>query len=164
MNTLDLTPVFRTAIGFDRMAKLVDTLVANGDTAQPGWPPYNIEKHGDDSYRITMAVAGFSEQQLDVTVHDQMLIVRGSQSNSEENGVTYLHRGIAGRSFERRFQLADFIRVSGAQMENGLLHVELQREIPEAMKPRKIAISTGDDATTVESGSKKPKIVSSGAA
>ena len=153
MNRLDLTPIFRTAIGFDRMANMVDNMMAGSDT-QSNWPPYNIEKHGDDDYRISMAVAGFKDTELDITVHDEMLIIRGTQSEDSDHGVTYLHRGIAGRNFERRFQLADFIEVNGANVSDGLLHIELQRVIPETMKPRKIMIG-GDTAKGA-----KPKIVS----
>ena len=155
MNRLDLTPVFRSAIGFDRMANLVDTMMATGSDAQSNWPPYNIERHGEDNYRISMAVAGFGEDDLEVTIHDQMLIVRGTQNEAEAaEDVTYLHRGIAGRNFERRFQLADFIQINGASMKDGLLHVELERVIPDAMKPRRINITNGAEAAP------KPKIVS----
>ncbi|MCE2517180.1 MAG: Hsp20 family protein [Alphaproteobacteria bacterium] len=154
MNTLDLTPVFRTAIGFDRMANLVDSMMTGAADQQSNWPPYNIEKHGEDDYRISMAVAGFAEDELDVTVHDQMLIITGTQSPDDKaRDVTYLHRGIAGRNFERRFQLADFINVNGASIRDGLLHIDLQRVIPDAMKPRKISISAG------ASPDAKPKIV-----
>lgn len=155
MNRLDLTPVFRSAIGFDRMANLVDSMMTGQLDPQSNWPPYNIERHGEDHYRISMAVAGFAEDEIDVTIHDQTLIVSGIQSEPEahEDDVTYLHRGIAGRNFERRFQLADFIQISGATMRDGLLHIELERVIPEAMKPRKIDISSGDRKA-------KPKIVS----
>jgi molecular chaperone IbpA len=149
MNALDLTPVFRSAIGFDRMANLVDSLMTGSNLdSQSNWPPYNIEKSGNNHYRITMAVAGFGEEDIDVTVHDQMLIVRGKQDEQTDKANTYLYRGIAGRNFERRFQLADFIEVVGASMKNGLLHVELQREVPEAMKPRKIDISTFDNSAS----------------
>ncbi|MGC6484455.1 MAG: Hsp20 family protein [Candidatus Puniceispirillales bacterium] len=153
MNTLDLTPVFRTAIGFDRMANLVDSMIAGGIDNQSNWPPYNIEKHSENSYRISMAVAGFSEDDLSVTIHDQMLIVQGTQSPADGDSVEYLHRGIAGRNFERRFQLADFIEVNSATLKDGLLHVELERVIPEAMKPRSIAINN--------TGKAKPKVISS---
>ena len=141
MNALDLTPVFRSAIGFDRMANLVDTLLTSNLESQSNWPPYNIEKSGNNNYRITMAVAGFGEDEIDVTVHDQMLIVRGKQDEANGKDTAYLHRGIAGRNFERRFQLADFVEVTGASIKDGLLHIDLQREVPEAMKPRKIAIT-----------------------
>ena len=154
MNTLDLTPVFRTAIGFDRMANLVDSMMAGGFDDQSNWPPYNIEKHGENAYRISMAVAGFGEDELDVTIHDHILVVRGTRGDDDE-GPQYLHRGIAGRSFERRFQLADFIEVRDASMKDGLLHIELERVIPEAMMPRKIDIN----AKTAKAG--KPKIITS---
>lgn len=153
MNTLDLTPVFRTAIGFDRMANLVDSLMAGGLDNQSNWPPYNIEKHGDNRYRISMAVAGFSEDELDVTIHDHILIVRGTHADAAGESVEYLHRGIAGRNFERRFQLADFIEIHSASMEAGLLHIELERVIPEAMKPRKIGINAAN------SNAKKPRVI-----
>lgn len=154
MNRLDLTPVFRSAIGFDRMANLVDNMMAGQGEAQSNWPPYNIERHGEDTYRISMAVAGFAEDDLDVTIHDNMLIIRGNNSeDTPKDDVTYLHRGIAGRSFERRFQLADFIQINGAAMRDGLLHIDLERVIPDAMKPRKINISTGHEQAA------KPKIV-----
>ena len=155
MNALDLTPVFRTAIGFDRMANLVDSMMAGGQDNQSNWPPYNIEKHGENSYRISMAVAGFSEDELDVTIHDHILVVRGTSSDDDSESSQYLHRGIAGRNFERRFQLADFIEVKDASMKDGLLHIEMERVIPEAMLPRKIDIN----AKASKAG--KPKIVSS---
>ena len=154
MNRLDLTPVFRSAIGFDRMANLVDNMLAGQAETQSNWPPYNIERHGEDNYRISMAVAGFSEDDLEVTIHDQTLIISGTQNETDAGeDVTYLHRGIAGRSFERRFQLADFIQISGATMHDGLLHIDLERVIPEAMKPRRINI------TAQGAPAKKPKIV-----
>ena len=137
MTHLDLTPFYRSAIGFDRMANLVDTLFQTPDQSQPNWPPYNIEKRDETSYRITMAVAGFSQDDLDITIHEQKLIVTGKQKADDE-GREYLYRGIAARQFERRFQLADFIHITGASMQDGLLHIDLEREIPEAMKPRKI--------------------------
>ena len=143
MTHLDLTPFYRSAIGFDRMANLVDTLFQTPDQGQPNWPPYNIEKRDETRYRITMAVAGFSQDDLDITLHEQKLIVAGKQK-SEEEGREYLYRGIASRQFERRFQLADFIHITGANMQNGLLHIDLEREIPETMKPRKIEIANGE--------------------
>lgn len=146
---IDLTPVFRSAIGFDRMANLVDSMMASGVEQHSNWPPYNIEKRGDDEYRITMAVAGFAESELDVTVQDQMLTITGTQAgDTKSSEVAYLHRGIAGRNFERRFQLADFIHVHGASVEDGLLHIELERVIPDAMKPRKIDISSKGGKST----------------
>ena len=154
MNRLDLTPVFRTAVGFDRMANLVDSMIAGGIDNQSNWPPYNIEKQGENAYRISMAVAGFGEDDLNITIHDQMLIVQGTQNADATDNVEYLHRGIAGRNFERRFQLADFIEVQDASLKDGLLHIALERVIPDAMKPRNIAINNTDAAKG------KPKIVS----
>jgi molecular chaperone IbpA len=141
MRTLDFSPLYRSAIGFDRMANLLDA-VTQSDNKQPSYPPYNIELTGDDSYRITMAVAGFAEADLDVQVEQNLLTIAGKKvENSEPR--EYLHQGIAERGFERRFQLADHVRVENAQLENGLLHVDLLREIPEAMKPKKIEIGKG---------------------
>ena len=137
MTTVDFAPLFRTAIGFDRLARLVDT-AASGQEAQ-SYPPYNIEKTGDDSYRLTMAVAGFRPEDLDITVKDNTLFVSGRVAN-EGQRAEILYRGIAGRAFERRFVLADHIVVEGADVQNGLLHVGLKRVVPEALKPRKIAI------------------------
>ena len=147
MNALDLTPVFRSAIGFDRMANLVDSLMAGTSLeTQNAWPPYNIEKGDNNTYRITMAAAGFGEDDIEVTVHDQTLIVRGKQHETQEGqSKNFLYRGIAGRNFERRFQLADFVQVTGANMKNGLLHIALQREVPEASKPRKISVTADDN-------------------
>ena len=159
MNALDLTPVFRSAIGFDRMAHLVDSLLTSNLESQSNWPPYNIEKSGSNNYRITMAVAGFGEDEIDVTVHDQTLIVRGKQEEATGKTADYLHRGIAGRNFERRFQLADFVEVHGASIKDGLLHINLQREVPEAMKPRKIAI-TKEGTGGGDGGGKTKKIAS----
>ena len=142
MTHLDLTPFYRSAIGVDRMANLVDSLFQTPDNSQPNWPPYNIEKHGETQYRITMAVAGFGETDLDITTHEQKLIITGkiSEPDTEQQGREYLYRGIAARQFERRFQLADFIHIKGASLKDGLLHIDLEREVPEAMKPRKIDI------------------------
>jgi molecular chaperone IbpA len=137
MATIDFAPLFRTAIGFDRLARLVDTAAAGQDSQS--YPPYNIEKTGDDTYRLTMAVAGFRPEDLDLTVKDNTLIVSGRVANDGPKA-EILYRGIAGRAFERRFVLADHIVVEGADVENGLLHVGLKRIVPEALKPRKIAI------------------------
>jgi molecular chaperone IbpA len=137
MTTVDFAPLFRTAIGFDRLARLVDTAAAGQDTQS--YPPYNIEKIGDDTYRLTMAVAGFRPDDLDLTVKDNTLIVSGRVANDGPKA-EILYRGIAGRAFERRFVLADHIVVEGADVQNGLLHVGLKRVVPEALKPRKIAI------------------------
>ena len=140
MHSFDLTPLFRSTVGFDRMARLLDS-VNRLDEQTQSYPPYNIEKLDEDNYRITMAVAGFGEDELDVTVKDGILIVSG-KAESKDAERKFLHRGIARRAFERRLQLADYIQVSGARLENGLLHVDLVREVPEAMKPRQIAINT----------------------
>ncbi len=137
MTTVDFAPLFRTAIGFDRLARLVDT-AASGQDAQ-SYPPYNIEKTGDDTYRLTMAVAGFRPEDLDLTVKDNTLIVSGRVANDAPKA-EILYRGIAGRAFERRFVLADHIVVDGADVQLGLLHVGLKRIVPEALKPRKIVI------------------------
>jgi molecular chaperone IbpA len=137
MSTVDFAPLFRTAIGFDRLARLVDTAAA-GQDAQT-YPPYNIEKTGDDTYRLTMAVAGFRPEDLDLTVKDNTLFVSGRVSPDAQK-TEILYRGIAGRAFERRFVLADHIVVDGADVQNGLLHVGLKRIVPEALKPRKIVI------------------------
>jgi molecular chaperone IbpA len=143
MTTVDFAPLFRTAIGFDRLARLMDT-AASGQDAQT-YPPYNIEKTGDESYRLTMAVAGFRPEDLDITVKDNTLFVSGRVAN-EGQRAEILYRGIAGRAFERRFVLADHIVVEGADVQNGLLHVGLKRVVPEALKPRKIAIGNGAPA------------------
>src|ERR1700761_3580199 len=137
MTTVDFAPLFRTAIGFDRLARLVDT-AASGQDAQ-SYPPYNIEKTGDDTYRLTMAVAGFRPEDLDLTVKENTLVISGRVAGEANKGEV-LYRGIAGRAFERRFVLADHIVVEGADLANGLLHVGLKRVVPEALKPRKIAI------------------------
>ena len=140
MRTFDMTPLFRNSVGFERMARLLDS--ATADHA-PTYPPYNIEKVDEESYRITMAVAGFAEADLDVQVKDNQLTVSGNVESKDEDAKEkqYLHRGIAARAFERRFNLADHIMVSGANLVNGLLHIDLLREVPEAMKPRTIAIN-----------------------
>ena len=142
MTHFDLTPFYRSAIGVDRMATLVDSLFQTPDASQPKWPPYNIEKHGETQYRITMAVAGFCENDLEITTQEQKLFITGkiTELNPEQQDREYLYRGIAARQFERRFQLADFIHIKGASLKDGLLHIDLEREVPEAMKPRKIDI------------------------
>lgn len=140
MRTFDLSPLFRSTVGFDNLSRMLDAATRVGEAAF-SYPPYNIEKLDEDDYRITMAVAGFAEADLDIQVHDHTLIITG-KSNREDGQVQYLHRGIAGRSFERRFELAEFIRVAGAALVDGLLHVDLKREIPEQKKPRTITIAT----------------------
>ena len=134
MDRFDFSPLFRSTIGFDRLVRPI-----NRDDTVPSYPPYNIEKTGEDSYRVTLAVAGFSPEEIDVTVHENSLLVTGKAKKDEEN-VRYLHRGIARRAFERRFNLADHIKVVGAKLVNGMVHIDLAREVPEEMKPRKIAI------------------------
>lgn len=138
--SLDLSPLFRSTIGFDRMSQLLES--AFNDVAQPAYPPYNIEKVGENDYRLVLAVAGFGEKDLTLTVKEQTLIVEGKQQDRAE-GHKYLHRGIAGRAFERRFELADHMVVEGARLENGLLTIEIKREVPESMKPRQIPIANG---------------------
>ena len=138
--TYDLAPLFRTAIGFDRLARLVDT--ATEAAPVPAYPPYNIEKTGEDAYRLTMAVAGFSESDLDLVVRDNTLVISGRVSADAPKS-EMLHRGIAGRAFERRFVLADHLVVEGADLRHGLLHVALKRVVPEALRPRHIAIGGG---------------------
>ena len=141
MTTFDFSPLFRTSVGYDRLASLLNS--AHRLEQGSSFPPYNIQKAGDDRYRITMAVAGFAESDLNITSEHNKLVVTGEkpeEDGSEENG--FLYRGIATRSFERRFNLADHVRVTGANLDNGLLHIELEREIPEAMKPRSIEIQT----------------------
>jgi molecular chaperone IbpA len=140
MRNFDFSPLFRSTIGFDRMNRLLESAFSADESAQ-SYPPYNIEKTGEGAYRITMAVAGFSEQDLDINVQENTLTIKGKAKAEPENA-QYLYRGIAGRAFERRFQLVDYVKVKGASLVNGLLHVELVREIPEQMKPRTIQIET----------------------
>ncbi|MFY9973641.1 MAG: Hsp20 family protein [Chromatiaceae bacterium] len=138
MTTIDFSPLFRSMIGFDRLSNALETAYRS----EPGgYPPYNIEVSGENDYRITMAVAGFAEKDLSIEVKENILTVLGGRAEESERPETrYLYRGIANRSFERKFQLADYVRVVDARLENGLLHVDLRREIPEAMKPRRIEI------------------------
>lgn len=138
MDGFDFSPLFRSTIGFDRLTRLIDA-ASRVDNGSLGYPPYNIEKTGDDTYRLTMAVAGFSPDELDITVQENSLVVTGKAKKDEQDG-RYLHRGIARRAFERHFSLADHIKVIGASLGNGMLHVDLTREVPEAAKPRKIEI------------------------
>ena len=144
--TVDFSPLFRTAIGFDRMASLMD--IAQEAASTPAYPPYNIAKTGEDSYRLTMAVAGFNQGDLELTVRDNHLVVSGKLS--DEAAGELLYRGIAGRAFERRFALADHIVVDGADLRNGLLHVALKRVVPEALKPRRIEIGAAPVSGRVE--------------
>lgn len=139
MRHVDFSPLYRSTVGFDRMFSLLDSL-GQPDQSAPTYPPYNIERTGEDRYRISMAVAGFGESDLDIEAKENTLLVKGSQERAEDDGIEVLYRGIASRNFERRFQLADHVEVRNAYLENGLLHIDLVREIPEAMKPRKIEI------------------------
>ena len=141
MRTFDLTPLYRSTVGFDRLASILDQVMA-ADVGQNTYPPYNIEKTGDDAYRITLAVAGFSDDELSIEFREGQLVVTGRKADVEDKG-NVLHRGIATRAFERRFQLADHVRAVEAGTENGLLHIDLVREVPEALKPRKIEIARG---------------------
>ena len=136
MRSIDFSPLYRSAIGFDRLANLIESAASNGNA---GYPPYNIEQLSDNDYRISMAVAGFTQEELELSFQENLLTVKGSkQAESDRN---YLYQGIAERGFERRCQLADYVRVKGADLKNGLLYIELMREVPEAMKPRKIEIN-----------------------
>ena len=144
MRYFDFAPLYRSTIGFDRLAQLFDS--AAGFECEGGYPPYNIERVAENEYRITMAVAGFTEDEINIEVKDTSLLVKG-EKKAEDGERQYLHRGIAGRSFERRFQLADFVEVKGASLKDGLLSVDLQRNIPERMKPRTIAITSAGNTS-----------------
>ncbi len=147
MRTIDISPLFRHSVGFDRMQRLLDAAAQTEQSAS--YPPYNIEQYGDDEYQVTLAVAGFAEGDLSITLTDRSLVVSGKheQDNGERK---FLHRGIAGRAFERRFELADHIEIKGAKLENGLLHIGLTRVVPEHQKPREIKIDAVDGATQIE--------------
>jgi molecular chaperone IbpA len=144
MRGLDFTPYRRSTIGFDRLFEFLEN--ANRDQAD-NYPPYDIEKLSDDRYRITLAVAGFAPGDIDITARQNMLVVTGRKAENRNRDGAYVHMGIATRAFERRFELADFVRVEAADMKDGLLAIELVREIPDAMKPRKIAINGGESRT-----------------
>ena len=152
--TYDFAPLFRTAIGFDRLARLMDNASSVADTSS--YPPYNIEKTGDDTYRLTMAVAGFRPEELDLVVKDNTLVVSGKVTSDNQKGEV-LYRGIAGRAFERRFVLADHMVVDGADLQNGLLHVGLKRVVPEALKPRRIAVGNGSASAVANDGQEAVK-------
>jgi molecular chaperone IbpA len=141
MRTFDYSPFYRATVGFDRVFDLLDSVASQ--SGSNGYPPYNIEKSGDNAYKIVMAVAGFAEAELNVTQKENELLVTGQTAQNGQDDKQYLYRGIAGRNFERRFQLADHVQVTGASLVNGLLHVDLVREIPEAKKPRQIPIGNG---------------------
>ncbi len=146
MRTFDLAPLYRSSVGFDQIANMMDRVLSN-DGATPSYPPYNIEKLEDDAYRISIAVAGFADSDLSVEVREKALIVSARKADEDE-AKKYLHRGIATRAFERRFHLADHVQVTGAIHANGMLHIELQRQVPEALKPRQIEI--GSDLKAIQ--------------
>ena len=151
MRTFDLSPLYRSTVGFDRLFSMLD-----GFEAAPGYPPYNIERTGENDYRISVAVAGFAENELSLEVKEDTLTIKGEKQVKEENDGEVLYQGIAARAFERVFQLADHVQVKNAALENGLLHVDLVREIPEAKKPRQIPIGNGKAA--------KPQVIETKAA
>jgi molecular chaperone IbpA len=163
MRTFDISPLYRSTVGFDPLFDLLDQTAR----VEPmtNWPPYNIEKLGEDQYRITMAVAGFSPDEIELTQHESTLLVTGNK-HSEPEATQYLHRGIATRAFKQTFNLADHVKVKGASLENGLLMIELVREVPEALKPRRIEIATGnqpqalaqDNAKQIEHEAKPSKV------
>ena len=148
MDRFDFSPLFRSTIGFDRLTRLVDA-ATRADNSALAYPPYNIEKTGEDAYRLTMAVAGFSGDDIDITVHENTLTVSG-KGQKDEDGNRFLHRGIAQRAFDRRFSLADHIKVVGASLDNGMLHVDLVREVPEAAKPRKVQIGSSAQPRVID--------------
>ena len=155
MRTFDLSPLYRSTVGFDRFGSMLDQLLS-GDTPVPSYPPYTIEKTGEDAYRISLAVAGFGDDDLNIEIKDQGLTITAKKrpvtgDMAKDEQPQYLHRGIAERGFERRFQLADHMKVTAAGLENGLLHIDLVREVPEALKPRTVDITNGvKTAPTIE--------------
>ena len=150
MRNVDFSPLFRSTVGFDRISRLLENAATLEDSSL-AYPPYNIERMEENQYRITMAVAGFAAGDIDIISENNVLTVK-SRSRDEADKGQYLYRGIAGRSFERRFQLADHIHVTGASLENGLLHVQMERQIPEQLKPRTIAIEAGNGGTSLPKG------------
>ncbi|MGB5863580.1 MAG: Hsp20 family protein [Sulfitobacter sp.] len=146
MRNYDFAPLYRSTVGFDQIANMMDRVLTS-ETAQPSYPPYNIEKLEDDAYRVSIAVAGFSENDLNVEVREKALIVSARKADEDEQK-TYLHRGIATRAFERRFHLADHVVVTGATHADGMLHIEIERQVPEALKPRQIAIASDQKGVT----------------
>ena len=156
MTTFDFSPLFRSTVGFDRLMRLMESSTQMADAAN-GYPPYNIEKTGEDQYRITVAVAGFSQDELNVESQENTLVIEGRKKEGDAEA-RYLYRGIAGRSFKRQFQVADHVKVIGASLNNGLLIIDLVREIPEAMKPRRIPIMAASEAgQTIEGEAEQPK-------
>ena len=151
MRTYDLSPLYRATVGFDRMSDLMDRVMRADTGTGGGYPPYNIEKTGDDAYRISIAAAGFTDEELSVEVRQNALVISASKAKDDAKR-SYLHRGIATRSFEKTFELADHVHVTGAVHENGMLHVDLAREVPEALKPRRIEIAKPADQTQAIEG------------
>ncbi|TQS73874.1 Hsp20 family protein [Rhodobacteraceae bacterium] len=156
MRSFDLSPLYRATVGFDRMADLMDNVMSK-ELSQPSYPPYNIEKTDENAYRITIAVAGFGSDELFVEMRDGALIVAGRKS-AEEGQRTYLHRGIGTRAFERRFALADHVKVTGANHEDGMLHIDLVHEVPEALKPRRIEITNTADSREINTHRKNDTV------
>jgi molecular chaperone IbpA len=153
---LDFSPLYRSTVSFDQLFNLLDSTLGAAEATHANWPPYNIEKMGEDHYRITMAVAGFTPDEIELVQQENALLVAG-RKHPEPEGVQVLHRGIATRSFHQTFNLADYVKVSGASLDNGLLTIELRREVPEAMKPRRIEIAANGEANTIEHDS-QPKV------
>ncbi|MEM7670313.1 MAG: Hsp20 family protein [Pseudomonadota bacterium] len=150
MRTIDLSPLYRSSVGFDRLASMLDQVMTH-DVGTASYPPYNIEKTGDAAYRISIAVAGFAKDDLEIEIKEGQLLVKATRrANSETDSKVYLHRGIAERGFERRFQLAEHVRVSGADLDLGLLHIDLVREVPEELKPRTIKIGQTTTAKALD--------------
>jgi molecular chaperone IbpA len=145
----DFSPLYRSTVGFDRLFNMFDGTLGSAEPAQANWPPYNIERLGEDQYRITMAVAGFTPDEIELIQQENALVVVG-RKHPEPEGVQVLHRGIANRAFRQTFNLADYVKVSGANLENGLLVIDLVREVPEAMRPRRIEIAGGGGPKTIE--------------
>jgi len=152
----DFSPLYRSTVGFDRLFDMLDSTLGSAEPAQANWPPYNIERLGEDQYRITMALAGFTPDEINLVQQENTLLVEG-RKHPEPEGVQVLHRGIATRAFRQTFNLADYVKVNGANHENGLLVIDLVREVPEAMKPRRIEIAAGGEAKTIEHDS-QPKV------
>ena len=152
MRSFDFSPLYRSTVGFDRLFGLLDA-ATKADDGAPTYPPYNIEVRSEDRYRVTMAVAGFSRDEIQIETQDGSLVISGKHA-ADATSRSFLHRGIAGRGFERRFELADHVRVEGASLENGLLHVDLVRELPEAAKPRRVEIQAGSSERVIEADRK----------
>jgi molecular chaperone IbpA len=152
----DFSSLYRSTVGFDRLFNLLDSTMGAAEATSANWPPYNIERLGEDQYRITMAVAGFAPDEIELVQQENALVVAG-RKHPEPEGVQVLHRGIANRAFRQTFNLADYVKVSGANLENGLLVIDLVREVPEAMRPRRIEIAGGGEGKTIEHDA-KPKV------